>query len=355
MSDLRQLEAPRIAADQVHNTAKEMLITLFVEPSWRAMAVRQLDFFRVLRGEITGVNPFAEGMPAVPATWNADVLALADYWTDQLARIGNRASDAYHQLVYLCWRQVLHRVMQDAIHASALDTCTHNVEFWNVLVLLTMHSDASDEKPTPWTCRVPCGRDHRNAQAVDTGPTLDFPAAKTWDEAAQMQRDTFSKLRSEDLVTGRLIHRVPRTTIADVRQLAAYWASSLAKVGEHSSADISYKRVLRRWKDAVAEVDRIPPNADPASVYEHNTDFWEAVLTIAIQIAVTAEAPTRWTLVKEATKQAIAELPNTLKTTMQYVAGSALVKPILYAGAGLGGLALLLYFLRHSGNHESHA
>ena len=58
-------------------------------------------------------------MPAVPATCNADVLALADYWTDQLARVGAHASDTYHRLVYSCWREVLHRVMRYAKHGPA--------------------------------------------------------------------------------------------------------------------------------------------------------------------------------------------------------------------------------------------
>jgi hypothetical protein len=270
---VRALEATRPIAQQMHHTAGTMLVTVLAEPSWKAMAVRQFEFFRMLRGEAVAF------MPTVPATCNADVLALADYWTDQLARVGHNARDTYHRLAHSCWRDVLYQVMRHARHAPALDTYVHNT--WNALLLLTTQSDACDASPTPWAFQVPpCGHHHgphRNAAAGDTGATLDFPAAKTWDDAARMQRDAFSTLRGEDRVTGRLIDRVPRTTFADVRQLAAYWSNSLAKVGEHSLADISYKHVLKRWKDAVAEVEQIPPTADPASVYEHNTDFWEAL------------------------------------------------------------------------------
>jgi hypothetical protein len=56
-----------------------------------------------------------------------------------------------------------------------------------------------------------------------------------------------------------------------------------AKVGEHSFADLSYRHVLDRWKAAMADVDHVPLNADPTSVYAHNTDFWEALITIAIR------------------------------------------------------------------------
>jgi hypothetical protein len=342
---IRELEITRpLRAQVARDPAETRLVTVLSEPSWKAMALRQLEFFRVLRGETDGGNPF---VPTVPATYNADVLALADYWTDQLARVGANASDTYHRLVYSCWREVLHRVMRYAKHGPAHSTYIHNTEFWSALLLLTTQSDACDAPPMPWAFHVPesC-HPHRNAGAVDTGATLDFPGAKTWDDAAQMQRDAFAKLRGEDSVTGRLIGRVPRTTVADVRQLAAYWSASLAKVGEHSFADVSYRHVLERWKAAVAAVDHIPLNADPASVYEHNTDFWEAVITIAIQVAVTAEAPTRWQLAKEATKQAIMDLPQTLKAAVQDLASGVLARPLLYAGIGLGSLALVAFLLR---------
>jgi len=252
----------------------------------------------------------------------------------------------------------------DAKHAPARDTYIHNTEFWNALLLLTTQSDVCDASPMPWAFQVPpCvhhHNHHRNAAAVATGATLDASAAKTADDVAGMQRDAFSKLRGEDRVTGRFIGRVPRTTVADVRQLAAYWSNALDMVGEHNFADISYKSRVQRWKDAVAEVKRISPSTDPASVYEHNTDFWEAVLTISIQVALTAEAPTRWTLVKETAKEAIAklpetltELPHTLKTAVNDVAGGVLAKPLLYVGAGLGGLALAILLLRRSVQRET--
>ena len=358
---VRELEATRPIAQQMHHTAETMLVTVLTEPSCQAMAVRQLEFFRMLRGPAVGENP---SRPIVPATCNADVLVLADYWTDQLARVGANARDTYHRLVHSCWRDVLHRVMRHAKHAPALDIYVHNAEFWNALLLLTTQSDVRDASPEPWALQVPpCGHHHghrRNAPAVDIGAPLDVSAAKTADDAARMQRDTFSKLRGEDRVTGRFIARVPRTTVADVRQLAAYWSNALDKVGEHNFADISYKTRVQRWKDAVAEVERISPSTDPASVYEHNADFWEAVLTISIQVAVTARAPTRWTLVKETAAHAIAklpdtltELPHTVKTAVNDFAGGVLAKPLLYVGAGLGGLALAILLLRRSVKRET--
>jgi hypothetical protein len=338
---IHALATPRPPAAEPRNAA--MTVAVFSAPTWRAMALRQLEFFRRLRG----VDRSAPLVPSVPRTGNADVLALAEYWTEQLMHIGRSAHDTYHRLVCSCWREVLDRVMCHAQLASPLGTYAHNEEFWTALILLATQSDTCDEHPSPWAFYIPTSPGQRNAAPVDTGTTLDFPSAATWDEAARMQRDAFSRLRGEDKVTGRLIGRVPRTTVSDVRQLAAYWSSGLAKVGAHNFADISYRHVLDRWNAALAELDRLPGDTDPATVYQRNVEFWEALLTIAIQVAVTAEAPTRWTLIKEAAKHAVDELPS--------LTSRLLGKPLLYAGIGLGGLAALVYALRRPTHSETHA
>jgi hypothetical protein len=342
---MKQLEAaPPAPAERVRNAAGgSTLVTEFTERTWKTMALRQFEFFRALRGE-TSAN---SSMPATPATRNGDVIALAIYWTDQLARIGERATDTYHRLVYSCWREVMEQVERYARHGHLQATYPLNAEFWTALLLLTTQSDACNAVPTSWTFQAPAGvHPPRNAPAVDAGPRLTFPPVRSWDEAAKMQRDTLAELRGEDAITGRLIGRVPRTTVADVRQLAAYWQNSLARIGQHHWADISSRHVIERWKAAIAEVDRIPLDVDPGSVYAGNVDFWEALMTIAIQIAVTAEAPTRWELAKESTKRAILDLPTTLKTAAGDVVSAVLKRPLIYAGVGLGGLALILLLTR---------
>jgi hypothetical protein len=339
---IAQLAEPiPVDPQQVRNASGAAIVTAFVEPSWMAMAIRQLEFFLALRGEDRAVLVF---MPPIPATCNADVLALASYWTEQLARAGGNPSDTFHRLLFSSWRDAVQDVMHYTRGAQPHHIYPLNGQFWRALLFLAVRSDACNEPPTPWTFQLPaaCRTPLRNAAAVDTGATLEFPAARTWDEAAQMQRDAFAKLRGEDRVTGRLIARVPRTTVADVRQLAAYWSNGLRKVGGHHEADHSYRHVIDRWSAAVADVDRTPLNVDPSSAYEHNVDFWEALMTIAIQVAVTAEAPTKWQLVKET----LADLPQTVKNATQDIWNRVLEKPLLYAGLGLGGLAAVLLLLR---------
>ena len=332
MRELETVHPP--APRERRNTSGTMLVTVFAEPTWRAMALRQLEFFCALRGAVPRGKPLE--LP-LPATTNTDVVALAVYWSDQLAHLGSSARDTQHRLVYSCWREVVHRVLGDARTASGREPCAHNPEFWTSLLLLTTESDACDAAPMPWAFHDPAS--HRNAAAIDTGPTLVFPPAKA-DDAANMQRDEYARLRGEDVVTGRLISRVPRTTVYDVRQLAERWSALLAQVGEHHAADVSYRHVIDRWHNAVAQVAAVPPDVDPNSVYAHNTDFWEAVMTIAIQIATTAEAPTRWELLKQATWQAVKDLPQRAKTLWDDI----LAHPVLSFGIGAGS-AVFLYLL----------
>src|SRR5262249_6537623 len=151
---------------KVRNAASCMLVTVFSEATWKAMALRQLEFFRILRGAEAEAAPF---VPAVPCTSNTDVLALAHYWTEQIARAGASASDTYHQLVYSCWRAVLDRVQRVAKHGAPHDVYAHNTEFWNAMLLLTTQSDAADHEPEPWMCHLPTSSSqHRNAEAIDT-------------------------------------------------------------------------------------------------------------------------------------------------------------------------------------------
>jgi len=94
-----------------------------------------------------------------------------------------------------------------------------------------------------------------------------FPEAKTWDDAARMQKTEFSKLRGEDVYpvtagqAGAHVTHIPRTTISDVRQVADYWALAIARAG----VDKSDQSKIKLWNDALAQVMRIPSDVDPNS------------------------------------------------------------------------------------------
>lgn len=316
--------------------------------SWDQLVDVQLHYFGALRGEDVGNGPL---LARIPRTTHSDVLQLATYWTAQIARIRHDAVCYRH--VCARWGAALAHVERLA-KGAALDTVyARNDEFWPALLSLAIHVGASAEAPRPWTFYLLVGDlldpHRRNGAPIERGNTIEFPSAATWDEAAQMQRTYFIKLRGEDVVTGGLISHVPRTTNSDVMQLATYWSNHLARVGEHHAADISYRHVVDRWKTAVADVGRLARKADPTTTYPRNTEFWTALMTIAIQVAVTDETPSRWTLVKEAVVYSVTGLPDTLSDAVAHavdVGGKsvlrAFAKPLLIAGGGLLGLVLLL-------------
>jgi hypothetical protein len=75
-------------------------------------------------------------------------------------------------------------------------------------------------------------------------------------------------------------------------------------------------------------------------------------MSLSIQIATTAETPTRWQLLKQATVQTVKDLPQRLKTTAEGFWSDVLARPLVAIGIGLGGVALAYVLLRTSG-HES--
>lgn len=352
---------------QIRNTSNAQLdpklVMVFVEPSWKAMALRQFEFFRGLRGEVPGANPL---VPMVPTTCNADVLALADYWSDQLARVGDRAVDTYHRLLYSCWHEALQCVRRDARHATPHELYARNSEFWTALLLLATQSDICEAPPTPWVCHLPdVGHHHRNVGPVEMGSSIDVSAAKTWEEAAQITRDAFSRLRGEDVIPGGIVAHIPRTTVEDVRQVAKFWGNAMAKLGERHRDVVGYKTAANRWNTISTAVARIPADANPQDVYAQNRDFWIWVMGLAIDLDVLREAPSTWTLIRQSIGHGVTTLPQTLAEVHQVVAGvlgdvveggqraigGILAKPALYLGAGIAGIALVALLLR---NRQSH-
>lgn len=248
---MKQLSAP---AGQLRNAAGAMLITLFTAPTWAEMADRQLQLFRVLRGE----DRIAHARLAIiPRTCNADVLELARYWTEQLARIGSDAADTHARLVYTRWPDVVGNVVQFAKRGYPRATYPLNAEFWTALAMLAQ-SDACHQIPAPWAFQTPPtppkDRGPITRNATPEGTTVELPDAKTYEDAAVVQRDFFVNLRGAEDKTGVLGIRAPRTTIGDVRQLAVYWSQALRKVGDPNFADISHSTVLERWRAAAADV-----------------------------------------------------------------------------------------------------
>src|SRR5678815_4971651 len=80
--------------------------------------------------------------------------------------------------------------------------------------------------------------------------------------------------------------KVPRTTNADVLQLATYWTYAIAKVeikrrqmGPGGPEALHYTGIdgeIRRWREVLRDVDRYATTGDPAATYPKNEAFWRA-------------------------------------------------------------------------------
>jgi hypothetical protein len=94
--------------------------------------------------------------------------------------------------------------------------------------------------------------------------------------------------------------KVPRTTNADVLQLATYWTSALAQVelkrremGPHGPEALHQAGIdgeIRRWREALRDVDNYATTGDPAATYPKNEAFWRATGSASITVAVIDDA-----------------------------------------------------------------
>lgn len=136
--------------------------------------------------------------------------------------------------------------------------------------------------------------------------------------------------------------KIPRSTNADVLQLADYWGKELAKAKQV----MGYQGAVEKWRLVMADVDRYAKTGKPDDVYPKNNELWHVLSDISIQIAVGDEAPSKFDLAVDSLKYSVTHLPETLGHAAQkgvdFVAGAAHAAGHIVSevGKGLfGGLA----------------
>jgi len=87
----------------------------------------------------------------IPRTTNADVIKLADYWSEQLASVKRVIN---HDAVVKRWRAALDDVDQLARHGQADALYPKNNAFWRALSHTATHVSAADEAPTTWDIAI---------------------------------------------------------------------------------------------------------------------------------------------------------------------------------------------------------
>ena len=259
-----------------------------------------------------------------PRTCGADVLAIASI-IDAVLRTAPQASGAYG--VERTWRRCERELQGTALGEPGREY-RHNREFWSALAsaiayLASVDAEVPDSMWRALLAEVSAPPPpHRNTAVVDERLHL---AAFTYDELWQAQKAALAKLRGADVrdpgphVTGARM-TVPRTTNADVLQLATDWNLAISKVenkrwqmGPHGRDTLHQAGLpgeILRWRRALADVDTYAKSGDPAATYPQNEAFWRATASVSITVAVIDDAPSPFEMLLDTTIQRAPEPRN---------------------------------------------
>jgi hypothetical protein len=186
------------------------------------------------------------------------------------------------------WHAVLADLDAHALNADPREVYAKNPAFWRATAAVSVAISAIDDMPLSLDLAVSGGRpERRNARTVEIKES-------TFDKTWTAQHDQLVKARGADVrepppgVVGAPMH-VPRTTYADVRQLATYWQDALTAVddpGRHGDAlhriatPAGLAEERTRWQAVMADIDQLV-KANPSDVYAKNHEFWRASQSLA--------------------------------------------------------------------------
>lgn len=290
-------ESGATGGDHVHLTADSY------EALWRIQ--------HATLSQLRGVELHASSADArmrVPRTTNADVLQLATFWTLALIKVEPEHRgldpDATARLgldgVQRRWRAVLADIDAHAKTGHPRDAYAKNHEFWRTTAAVSVAISALDDLPLSLDFAVNGGPiDRRNARTFEFQET-------TFDRMWTAQHEPLLKARGYDerepsapSIGGPL--KVPRTTNADILQLATYWQNAWAKledaakrghVLDHGANPAALADERTRWQAAIADVDRLARPGKPDDVYLRNHEFWRASLSLATTLGRFDQRPT---------------------------------------------------------------
>ncbi|MCX5742971.1 MAG: hypothetical protein NT062_10795 [Proteobacteria bacterium] len=218
----------------------------------------------------------------------------------------------------LRWRMVVD-ALEDFALRSPDEPFAENQAFWRTLpaVFIYLHTiNVPLPDPRIWDALAAQFRspiDLRNIGPSGDGPFVHFDGIKTYDDLYRAQYKYLRDKRGADETAPPpgypgVSFPIPRTTNADVLQLATYWSNARAKVKDVKN----FTDETPKWKLIVADVDKLAKAAPPDLIYARNNEFWRRMKELAIQVAVSDEAPTKWDMVVESVKDSVKNLPENL-------------------------------------------
>ncbi len=257
------------------------------------------------------INSDAPDAARWPRTTGADVIAIAAIVDPAVRTHGTPG-------IRRRWRETLVDLERDAL-AIPNDTYAHDRTFWSsfeATAVFLDDVDAGSPSAAVWDALIAQVGEAapRNAGPREDGPFAHFENIKTYDELWNAQRTYLAGKRGSDMLAppagfGGGTQPVPRTTNADVLQLATYWSHELANV-KH---EMGHDGIVAMWQLALADVDKLAKPGKADAVYPKNNELWASSRRVAIQIAVSDETPSRWDMVVSSIKDGITHLPQTFE------------------------------------------
>lgn len=156
--------------------------------------IEQLKYLRDLRGfdKLQPPTGMGGGERPIPRTTNADVIALADYWSKQLGSVKHVMG---HDAVVKAWQGVLADVEQLARKGDPSAVYPKNNEFWRTLSSTAVQVAVADEAPTKWdlakdaikdsVTHLPENIEHAASKGVDLVASAAHAVGKVANEAGK--------------------------------------------------------------------------------------------------------------------------------------------------------------------------
>jgi hypothetical protein len=273
-----------------------------------------------------------------PITTGGDVVAIAALVDPAVRVVCARRGD--HGIAAR-WSTTTDDIARFGLPAPS-EPYSESRSFWATLAAVSVYLDSVAARvpaPAMWSSLIDKLGDvveHRNAEPTEEGSIVHFAGIESFDKLWTAQKKYLEKKRGADNLDPPagfpgVAYPIPRTTNADVLQLAAYWTNTLADAREL----MGYDGVKQRWQVALADVDNFAKTGKPDEVYPHNNEFWRTSWQVAVQAAVSKEAPTKWDLFVDMVKDTFTHLPSEIASGAKTVASGTM--DVLEGGANAVG------------------
>jgi len=236
-----------------------------------------------------------DGMPqGWPRTRGSDVLAIAAV-VDPVVRAVPMAPGSFGigRRWWHCASDLADLALARPTHEYA-----QNHAFWPTLAATLAHL-ASIDAPVPhdlWRALLAEIASSDTSHDLTSEDYLHL-AADSYEKLWRIQKATLFELRGIDVhdpsATATSPRRiVPRTTNADILQLAMFWTMALIKVESRRRAlahdvveTLGFDGIKRRWDAVLADVETYARTGDPRDAYPKNHEFWRTTAAVSVTIS----------------------------------------------------------------------